>query len=458
MYYEFLKVRLYPAAVVMTSMFGSIFSPVYATEKPYDQKFVVTAYYSPVPDQCCYFRGSYEEDIAFNGKGIAGADGTGVYPGMIAAPATYAFGTVIDLQGLGVGTVHDRGGRIVEWSDDLHRIDLWMGYGEEGLARALAWGTRTVKGKVYPVGTDAPAEQWSLHNFDADPSNIAHLPKNETIDLLPLAAMGDQSYSVRVLQTTLQELGYFDDKPTGTFGEVTKSSLKKFLSDYAVAGDGSNVDDTAAATLMAATSITEENLPIIGEGIAEGTHGDAVRQIQKILRYLGAYRGRTDGKFDQDVREAVTQFQLNAGVIQSATQDGAGRVGPVTKAAMLKAWKVRVVTQKAKAIATKMHIAKEVKTAGLPTKTLASGDRGPQVRSLQRFLHDAGYLPASDMTGTFGARTRAALLKYQIDRSIVASAEAKGAGIFGPATRQTLSKDAVDLRWKLVRAEGIGAQ
>jgi hypothetical protein len=84
MYIEFLKVRLYPAAIVATSMMSSVFSPVYAVEKPHKQQFVITAYYSPVPNQCCYFRGNYDEEIAFNGKGTNGADGTPVYPGMIA--------------------------------------------------------------------------------------------------------------------------------------------------------------------------------------------------------------------------------------------------------------------------------------------------------------------------------------------------------------------------------------
>ena len=122
MYLEYARVRIYPAAVIMTSLVGSLFSPVYAAEKPHTQEFVVTAYYSPVPKQCCYFRGSYDEEITFNGNGIRGSDGTDVYPGMIAAPDSYAFGTVIDLPGLGIGTVHDRGGRIIEWGEDVHRI------------------------------------------------------------------------------------------------------------------------------------------------------------------------------------------------------------------------------------------------------------------------------------------------------------------------------------------------
>ena len=70
--------------------------------------FMATAYYSPLPDQETYYRGSYEADVALNGGGISAADGTGVYAGMIAAPSTYPFGTKIYLDGLGIVSVHDR--------------------------------------------------------------------------------------------------------------------------------------------------------------------------------------------------------------------------------------------------------------------------------------------------------------------------------------------------------------
>ena len=82
-------------------------------------------------------RGTYAADTLLNGKGIAGADGTGVYLGMAAAPQSYEFGTRIVFPGIGTVTVHDRGGAITELETGAHRLDLWMGYGEEGLARAL---------------------------------------------------------------------------------------------------------------------------------------------------------------------------------------------------------------------------------------------------------------------------------------------------------------------------------
>jgi len=108
---------------------------------------MVSAYYSPLPGQRFYMRGSYEADIRLNGRGTNGADATEVYVGMLAAPRTYPFGTQVKIPGLGVGVVHDRGGAIYS-GKNYDRIDVWMGEGEEGLSRALNWGMRLVEGQV----------------------------------------------------------------------------------------------------------------------------------------------------------------------------------------------------------------------------------------------------------------------------------------------------------------------
>ncbi len=456
---EYAKFRIYPIAVILTSMVGSFVSPVYAGNPPYSQEFIVTAYYSPLPNQCCYFRGSYGEDIAFNGQGKRGADGTGVYEGMIAAPPSYGFGTRIDLQNLGVGTVHDRGGRIIEWSDDLHRIDLWMGTGEEGLARALAWGTRRVSGTVYPLGSEAmPRETFSFHALPADTSTLALLPKTENFLLFRQAEFGHTGYASRFLQSTLGDLGYFESTTTGEFGPVTQDALRRFMQEAGLEGDGRKIDERTAAALTVAMGIEEKNLPDLATGLRRGNRGADVRQAQKLLRFLGFYRGRTDGVFNPGFRDAVVAFQMKTGVIASAEDRSAGLIGPATRSAILQRWKMKIVAKKYPAVVTKMRIAAHVRTDSmLPTKVLSAGDRGRDVRLLQAFLRDRGYLSAKDTTGTFGERTEAGLLGYQMDRKIVASDQAHGAGVFGPATRAAATRDIVAERWNDVRVKGIGS-
>lgn len=122
-------------SLILLQIISSI-SPAFAdkTTPPEKTKFIVTAYYSPLPDQSFYLKGSYEADLRLNGNGTHGASGKAVYIGMLAGPKTYAFGTKVYLEGLGVGTVDDRGGAIVSSGSrgyDADRLDIWMGQGEE---------------------------------------------------------------------------------------------------------------------------------------------------------------------------------------------------------------------------------------------------------------------------------------------------------------------------------------
>ncbi len=140
---------------------------------PFEQDFVITAYYSPKPRQCSYVMGDEHADKVLNGQGTNGADGTAVYPGMAAAPRAYPFGTRLVLPGIGTVTVHDRGGAIIE-GVATHRLDIWAGAGEEGLARALAFGVQRVRGVVYPAGSLQPEESIDLQDLPAPVTALRH--------------------------------------------------------------------------------------------------------------------------------------------------------------------------------------------------------------------------------------------------------------------------------------------
>ena len=206
---------------------------LFAEEANYDyyfQDFMVSAYYSPVPGQKNYMRGSYEADLKLNGNGTNGADGTEVFPGMIAAPKTYSYGTVIDLPDLGVGAVHDRGGAIVEKSY-YHRIDLWMGKGDEGLYRAMNWGMRRVTGKVYfeknavdvtmnfanissaePISFKNRKPTYTASATSTAPAVPAFIPP-VTKDLEP----GGIDLEVVELKNILKDLGYFEGETENNY-------------------------------------------------------------------------------------------------------------------------------------------------------------------------------------------------------------------------------------------------
>lgn len=117
--------------------------------------FKVTAYYSPQEGQDFYVKGSLEDDKILNGDGTHGASGEPVFNGMIAAPASYAFGTRVYIPGRGIGQIEDRGGAIVQAGErDEHydRLDIRAGEGQQGLSNALQFGVRFFEGYVCAPG------------------------------------------------------------------------------------------------------------------------------------------------------------------------------------------------------------------------------------------------------------------------------------------------------------------
>jgi peptidoglycan hydrolase-like protein with peptidoglycan-binding domain len=67
------------------------------------------------------------------------------------------------------------------------------------------------------------------------------------------------------------------------------------------------------------------------------------------------------------------------------------------------------------------------------------GNKGIEVAKLQSLLKKLGYFQ-EEITGVFGAKTKDALLRFQIDRAIVENATSLGAGRVGQATITNLNQ------------------
>ena len=384
------------------------------------RKLLVTAYYSPLPDQHYYIRGSYEADVRLNGRGTNGADGTQVYTGMLAAPRTYPFGTRIKIPGLGVGEVHDRGGAIYA-GKDYDRVDVWMGRGEEGLARALNWGARFVESEVYftPYQVE-PGLSFSWVSSELPQSFVQRLVNNSVTTATPVADTP---------QPAPQE-----EAP------VTEKENK----------DVQRLEQTR--TLLAA-------------GLGKDATGEEVENLQRMLWDLGYYHGEVTGIYDQATMDAVLEFQIEYGVLNSEWESGAGYFGKKTLAALISAvedkieilagypkevqvWvpakkvlpeiaelkvpEVAVERQElnfAEALLNKKIVQYE-KLAG----ELDLEDQGDEVIKLQNFLIGLGYLADGLNTGYFGTQTEEAVLKFQMEQGILDNQYAAGAGRVGPQT------------------------
>ena len=445
-----------PKRIPLTVIAIAIAAPLIGktAPEPYEQTFVLTAYYSPLPGQCCYVKGGLVADKILNGEGLHGADGTAVYPGMLAAPPAYAFGTRVDLPGLGTMTVHDRGGAIQVTEAGVHRLDVWAGYGEEGLARALAFGVKQITGTVYPLGSNQPVEKFDLGVLPAPPDRLrAYLVKGD--NLMAMAPkVADTALSVLLLQERLTDLGYLTEAPTGFFGMATQEALGRFITDYQLKEPSDRLTSLTAAHMLAVLQRQAARVPL-SENVDQSASKQAIQNAQRLLRGLGYYRGRTNGEYDQKLFSAILQFQQESGLAADMTSPGAGRIGPITMKALHDKWNRSVTAKRAETYLDIKHLDEVLAERGLQIdRFLEVGYSGAAVTQLQNLLADLGFFPADQINGNFGELTKKAVADFQIKRGILLSRSDDSAGLVGPATLTQLQKEQRTKYFRLVRANG----
>ena len=184
--------------------------------------FVVTAYYSPLPNQQYYSMWNYQAEVIMNGQWIAWASGRKVFSGMLAAPGGYSFGTKIFLEWLGIWSVEDRGWAIVPAGERWYkhdRIDVWMGYGDEGLRRAMYWGKRTIPGYIVKRNSNTtlnyyniPAPSWAVSGFK-NQNYVPYVPKAVELPSIFEVSLNTSSNTklLSQLQATFSELWYLEE-------------------------------------------------------------------------------------------------------------------------------------------------------------------------------------------------------------------------------------------------------
>lgn len=354
----------------------------------YVKTFSISAYYSPLPCQNRYATGSYEGDIRLNGSGVNSADGTPVYPGMIAAPKTYSFGTKMYIPGVGTVAVHDRGGAIVA-SNGVEgvydRLDIWMGYGDKGLERALKWGKKPVDVTVYGID-DAIQEHVYLEGYSYDEATpnqctFASQSENYLPDVQiehddPLRSNlqpGNKGSDVLALQLQLRHLNFLKTEPNGVYDDLTEHAIFKFQQSQDIVGDADSP----------------------GAGVFGPKTRDRMNEIISSRKYTKVL-----------IAQATADY-LDAAEATIIVQDDS----------------------EAEYVADHLVLDTE----------LEFGMVGPEVIALQEFLKEAGYFKGVLFTDYYGEMTRAAVLEYQLANNIVSSAEEMGAGRVGPATLRSIN-------------------
>ena len=457
--------------VAMTPFAGSTVSA--EALYPYNQYFTISAYYSPLPDQEKYATGSYEGDIRLNGSGVLSADNTPVFPGMIAAPKNYPFGTKLSIPGIGIASVHDRGGAIVnsgERGNSYDRLDVWMGYGDAGLKRALNWGKRVVDVTVYGVDPSLETQVY-LEGFsmaEAFVKNVILAPQLFDKDLWYLTDGED----VERLQGRLKDLGYFDGEITGFYGDETKDAVFQFQLDEGVVesksdlGAGHTGVNTRKMLDLAVARLKEDKekarlqrfqkgvlllekhpdlnrkSPSFYRSLSLGSMGDDVRALQEELNQLGFLRMEVTGYFGSVTEHAVFKLQQKLGILVSLDDYGAGVFGPTTRSHMSSIFQKRLENLSFIALAREERTTNDtilVENSGPFGREFAFGDRGEEVKILQQLLKRLGFFKGFFITEFYGDQTRKAVIEFQLANGLIESSDQENAGLLDAPTRDYLN-------------------
>lgn len=217
---------------------------------------------------------------------------------------------------------------------------------------------------------------------------------------------GDRGADVSSLQRRLQQLGYFNTHPTGSFREVTLHAVKAFQRVNRLRVTG--VADRKTLALLFAYSPAIPPVTVPGDisgnggckGLRFGDRGATVDLIQRQLKVLGYFEGRVDGKFRERTLYAVTTFQQDHNLVSDGCADTAT---------------LNAIDSRLRAFAP---------TSGdvyqSDRQSSQSGYTRRQVVALQRQLQELDYYNGS-IDGVFEAEVRDALIRFQEDNSLPAT-------------------------------------
>jgi peptidoglycan hydrolase-like protein with peptidoglycan-binding domain len=244
--------------------------------------------------------------------------------------------------------------------------------------------------------------------------------------------------------------------------QVTATDRSNDLTDYFTftANDGSLTSNTATITVnIPKQGIIETIVEVIKKASKKGGGGGGGSTIKKpvttpiapVIPVNQTFKTLTVGSKGEDVRQL--QKLLNASGFKIAVV-GAGSpgketttFGQATRAALVKYQIAKGIPATGTYIVVGTTVPNTSVTTGIPTtrvtftRDLRVGSSGADVKKLQQVLNNSGYIISTTGVGSkgnegtyFGAKTSAALLKFQQARGLPA------VGWVGPKTRVFLNK------------------
>lgn len=456
------------SGILITLMgLGNIFpffeSYAFANNESVETYFIVTAYYSPLPDQDFYITGDYEKEVILNGEWIRGASWKGVFPGMLAAPKKYNFGTKIELEWIGVGSVEDRGWAIVEaWKRgyEYDRIDVWMWYGEEWLKKALSWGKRKVKGKVLNTWET----NINLNNIKTLNYALSYAKKSDTSIFSKWIGIESEKEDIKDLQKILQKNGYYTWEIDGTYNKEIINSVFSFqikkgiitsANDFWAWYWGNKTRKLFWEEINNKNKVvTKENVKIVKNDkpldifatyISPTSEEEKIILLQKTLGEIGMYEWELSGNY-KDIKEILISYQEEKEIIPTRNDLAAWYFWPKTRESLKKTYDWYMVKKKEEEAFIRKMEALRAKKESEAKKIVedignpVTNEVSPNVRNLQKLLKTLGYFDHKD-TAIFWDITKNALIEYQLKKGIIESSEVKEAGIYWPETKKEFIKD-----------------
>ena len=242
------------------------------------------------------------------------------------------------------------------------------------------------------------------------PTPIPTLSPEEDAGGYKILQNGDSGDDVMALQEALIELKYLKGTADGEFGRGTENAVKAFQqkNDYPVTGI---MDANIQAFLYTGTpknasgeKVSVKTLsPVEGVAMKKGNKGFKVRALQERLQELGYYKEKTTGTYDTNTIGAVRSFQKKNGLKADGT------AGAETQKAIYSTNAVRADTTPTPKVT---EAPTPTPTVAVPEEPLKNGDKGADVKTLQKRLKELGYFN-STIDGKFGRDTVNALKAFQ---------------------------------------------
>ncbi|HLG25942.1 MAG TPA: peptidoglycan-binding protein, partial [Candidatus Gracilibacteria bacterium] len=259
--------------------------------------------------------------------------------------------------GIGTVAVHDRGGAIVSTGvrgNAYDRLDVWMGYGDNGLQRALHWGKRTVAVTVHGIDPGIQ-ENIMLENYSEDEKNsyggstVYTAPVENPVQLLFNGdlAYGSRGEDVARLQEILKNLNYYEGEITSVFDSATHTAVTKFqvsenIVPHESAFGAGYVGQRTTRVLSSKAAVPVAHAKSEGLTLIEtfendlklGDSGADVRLLQEELSRINLLGIESTGYYGEVTQHAVFKFQQSTKLAGDLGSVGAGIFGPKTRAAL----------------------------------------------------------------------------------------------------------------------------